>query len=42
MKTALNWEILKSYFELFNMVPRFLELRNKYGGVIKRPAFTAT
>lgn len=28
----LNWEILKSYFELFDMGPRFLELRSKYGG----------
>lgn len=28
----LDWKILESYFELFGMGPRFLELRNKYGG----------
>jgi hypothetical protein len=29
---SLDWEVLKSYFELFGMGPRFLELRDKYGG----------
>jgi len=28
----LDWEILKTYFELFDMGKRFLELRDKYGG----------
>lgn len=28
----LNWEALKSYFELFDMGPRFRELKDKYGG----------
>lgn len=33
MKTRnLNWEVLRSYFELFGMGPRFLELRSRYGG----------
>ena len=28
----LDWGILKTYFELFGMGKRFLELRGKYGG----------
>ena len=28
----LDWDILKTYFELFGMGGRFLELRGKYGG----------
>ena len=28
----LDWEIIKTYFELFGMDERFLELRNKYAG----------
>ncbi|MBI4801668.1 MAG: nucleotidyltransferase family protein [Elusimicrobia bacterium] len=28
----LDWEILETYFELFGMGRRFLELREKYGG----------
>lgn len=32
MKTRkLDWEVLKTYFELFNMGERFIELRSKYG-----------
>jgi len=29
---ALDWEILKSYFSLFNMDGRFTELKAKYAG----------
>lgn len=33
MKTRkLDWEILRTYFELFGMDGRYLELREKYGG----------
>lgn len=28
----LDWEILKTYFDLFGMDKRFMELRSKYGG----------
>jgi len=28
----LDWDALKSYFKLFGMDQRFLELRDKYGG----------
>ncbi len=29
----LDWEILKTYFGLFGMEKRFLELKGKYGGI---------